>query len=157
MTDPRHDGGDPDASGTLSPEDQAEYDRLEALEAEHLAEVTDEGGPEAESGSRLDVQAATAPDVDPAVDPAAGIDTEAEAAGQEVKTFATPWGLRPLKVSEAEDLRKQGLAITEEPDLEPDTSLDTERADLASLPAVKAVEHRDTRLPSDYPGDPRAL
>lgn len=154
MTDPRHDGGDPDASGKLSAEDQAEFERLEALEAERLAEVTGDTEPGSqveewlddsapEQGSRLDLQAATAPDVDPA----AGIDTEAEAAGQEVKTFATPWGLRPLKVSEAEDLRRQGLAITEEPDLEPDTSLDAERADLASLPVVKAIEHRDDEDP----------
>jgi hypothetical protein len=147
-TQPRHDGGDPDASGTLSPEEQAEFDRLEAEEqAEPTeAELDRVGipfGSEDPAPSRLDVQAATAPDVDPA----AGIDTEAEATGQEVKTFATPWGLRPLKVSEAEDLRKQGLAITEEPDLEPDTSLDTERADLASLPVVKAIEHRDDEDP----------
>src|SRR6187549_1409291 len=80
---------------------------------------------------------------DPDVDPAAGIDTEAEEAGRAVSTYATPWGLRPMSAAEAEDLRKQGLAITEEPDLEPDTSLEGERADLASLPVVVATEHRD--------------
>jgi len=76
-------------------------------------------------------------------DLAAGIDTAAEEKGREVGTYATPWGLRPMSASEAEDLRKQGLAITLEPDLEPDTSLEGERADLASLPAVVATEHRD--------------
>lgn len=83
------------------------------------------------------------------VDPAAGIDTTAEAKGREVSTYATPWGLRPMAAAEAEDLRKQGLAITEEPDLEPDTSLEGERADLASLPVVVATEHRgeDDRFP----------
>jgi hypothetical protein len=94
----RHDGGDPDASGTLSTED---------------------------------------------------LEFDTEEKGREVGTYATPWGLRPMSASEAEDLRKQGLAITLEPDLEPDTSLEGERADLASLPAVVATEHRgeDDRFP----------
>jgi len=76
-------------------------------------------------------------------DPDASGTLDTEEKGREVGTYATPWGLRPMSASEAEDLRKQGLAITLEPDLEPDTSLEGERADLASLPAVVATEHRD--------------
>lgn len=157
MADPRHDGGDQDLSGKLSDEDQAEYDRLEALEAERATEPTEAemdaaGVPFPSDGQEQTADLTQDPDrhgdapepVDPNVDPAAGIDTEAEEKGREVSTYATPWGLRPLPAAEAEDLRRQGLAITEEPDLEPDTSLEGERADLASLPVVVATEHRDT-------------
>lgn len=160
MTDPRHDGGDLDARGQFNPEDQAEYDRLEALEAEHLKEQATEGEDVPDDGTRTadltqdpDRHGDVPEPVDPDVDTAAGIDTEAEEASREVRTHATPWGLRPMSLAEAADLRAQGLAITEEPDLEPDTSLEGERADLASLPAVVATEHRDTET-EDFDSNP---
>jgi hypothetical protein len=141
-------------SGKLSDEDQAEYDRLEALEqperdADEEAEQryqnsradgqdeTDElGGSTAFDDS--DPRRLADQDADerfPVRNAAAKWDdaaTGGDTSRQKKSTYDTPWGRRELTHEEVVDLEHQGHVLTLVDD-EPQTSLEQEKADMAHI------------------------
>lgn len=128
--------------GKLSAEDQAEYDRLEALE---LDQSGDGGVPEDETTTQVgetkspeDPRDAADPEVaarypveNGAVrwdDAANGGDTSRGG----VHTYDTPWGKRPMSEHEVADLKAQGVECTRVDD-EPETSLAREKSDMSHV------------------------
>jgi hypothetical protein len=119
--------------GTLSAEEQAEYDRLEALEAEREADGQPEGdGPSTPAIFPLDPDAeANYPVQNAAVkwdDASNGGDTSREAK----HTYDTPWGRRELSAAEVVDFGHQGVVVTRV-DAEPETSLQREKDELSAI------------------------
>lgn len=135
-------------AGKLSAEDQAEFDRLEALEQSQERDKTDDGyraynpdGTFAESGDSRRVfpldESDPKAEADYPVENAALNWSDASNGGdtsrQAKSTYDTPWGRRELTHEEVVDLEHQGHTLTRVDD-EPRTSLEREKADMAHIP-----------------------
>jgi hypothetical protein len=121
--------------GTLSAEEQAEYDRLEALEADDHEDRGDDlldSDRDAEAIFPLDPDAeANYPVQNAAVkwdDASNGGDTSREAK----HTYDTQWGRRELSAAEVVDFGHQGVVVTRV-DAEPETSLQREKDELSAI------------------------
>lgn len=141
-------------SGTLSAEDQAEYDRLEALERDSSGvpeaewERLEREDPTGASGMgemtnaeyaafvREDHTTSGDADANYPVRNAAVNWADASNGGdtsQEVKaTYDTPWGRRALSALEVRDLEQQGHTLTPV-DADPETSLQDERDEMSKV------------------------
>lgn len=119
----------------LSAEEQAEYDRLEAEEAERLAaegqQVIGDGSgdtlPDAKAEENFPIE-------NGAVrweDAANGGDTSRE----KQPVYDTPWGRRELSATEVQDFAAQGVTVTRV-DAEPVVSLDQEKYDLSKVTLI---------------------
>lgn len=138
-------------AGKLSAEDQVEFDRLEALEKDEVAEqrAQDNRADGLLTGDeRRDLRARGEKSAEPGEsDPKAEADYPVENAAlnwsdasnggdtsrQAKSTYDTPWGRRELTHEEVVDLEHQGHVLTRVDD-EPQTSLEREKADMARIP-----------------------
>jgi hypothetical protein len=139
-------GSDEPTSGTLSADEQVEYDRLEALEqptehpgvdwANEPGTVTE--GDSADLRERLDEVLPPATDDERELRKAFPVDPEGDARYPVIKaaayadeaankrTYDTPWGRREMDEREVRDLEHQGLTCTPV-DSAPETSLQDEK------------------------------
>jgi hypothetical protein len=143
---------DPQTSGTLSEEEQAEYDRLEALEQARTAEGAHGTLPEVaeasypDSAVQLDDRDRDVPaeldQSDPDAEQAYPVQNgavkwddaanEGDTSRQAKAVYDTPWGRRELSAEEVTDFGHQGVAVTRV-DEQPRTSLQDERDEMSKV------------------------
>lgn len=104
-----------ETSGKLSAEEQAEFDAA-------LAAEQGDTEPDAHAAYPVENGAVRWSDA------ANGGDTS----HGKVKTFSTPWGIRPMDAAEVADLRQQGVECAEV-DTAPDTSLADEKSAMSHV------------------------
>lgn len=150
--------------GTFSAEDQAEYDRLEALERERDTDERAANGELSEvdeknydhDGVQLDDRDRDVPaeldQGDPAVEQAYPVQNaavkwddaanEGDTSRQATATYDTPWGRRELSATEVTDFQHQGVTVTRV-DAEPKTSREDEDADTLDAIGGQPLKHYD--------------
>ena len=116
----------PASEPTLSAEEQAEFDRLEAEEASKVVD-SDERAEEnypIENGAVRWEDAAN----------------EGDTSRQKRPVYDTPWGRRELSATEVQDFASQGVTVTLVDD-EPHTSLEAEKAELRKVELRNRAEN----------------
>lgn len=139
----------PEQTRSLSPEEQAEYDRLEA-EEEKEQNVTGDGSgtmlPDAEKQNQDDVATfAELEQSDSEVEQAFPVENGAvrwddaanggDTSREKQAVYDTPWGRRELSATEVQDFAAQGVTVTRV-DAEPVVSLDQEKYDLSKVTLI---------------------
>jgi hypothetical protein len=137
-------GSDEPTSGTLSADEQAEYERLEALEQQR-GDTEGENKASADLRDRLDEVLPPVTDderelrkefpVDPEGDaryPVIKAAAYADEAAANKRTYDTPWGRREMTEHEVSDLAHQGVTCTPV-DAAPETSLQDEKDGMSGV------------------------